>query len=372
MPVTAPPRRRKRPLRSAAAVARRLARRVLVERLRLVPAGSDVRPYALPACAWVLERRWAWRLRTAPVMTLDAYAATVSPGETEEVVACPLCAGRLVQPLFEAERPGSWRYRAVRCADCGFLYRNPGIRPERLGDLYNQGDYSTFLSGRYSRQRREDYRRALDSFGPLFADGSGRRLLDYGCGVGLFLQVARERGFDAFGVDLAPDAVQEARRRGLAAWLGAPEDVPEIAAGDFDVVTLWSVLAHLPRPVADLSRLRGLLAHDGVLLVYTVNANSLLLKAYGPRWGGFTRNHLIFSSPTTLPALLRVAGYGAVILRPQYPRSVERGTAGLSARRQRRLRRAVERGNQGPMLRAAAFVRADGPTRWGLADPPHR
>jgi 2-polyprenyl-3-methyl-5-hydroxy-6-metoxy-1,4-benzoquinol methylase len=254
----------------------------------------------------------------------------------------------------------------VRCADCGFLYRNPGIRPERLGDLYGQGDYASFLSGRYARRRQEDYNLALNAFGDLFADGSGRRLLDYGCGIGLFLDVARERGFDPAGVDLAPDAVQEARRRGHAAWLGAPEDVPEIATGGFDVITLWSVLAHLPRPAHDLSRLRKLLAPDGVLLIYTVNANSLLLKAYGRRWGGFTANHLIFSSPITLPALVRKAGFATVVLRPQYPRSVERGTAGLSSRQERRVRRAVERGNQGPLLRAAAFANADGPMRWDL------
>jgi 2-polyprenyl-3-methyl-5-hydroxy-6-metoxy-1,4-benzoquinol methylase len=118
---------------------------------------------------------------------------------------------------------------------------------------------------------------------------------------------------------------------------------PEIAAGGFDVITLWSVLAHLPRPVEDLSRLRALLAPDGVLLINTVNANSLLLKAYGTRWGGFTRNHLIFSSPITLPALLHKAGFAAVTSQPQYPRSVERGTSGLSARQERRVRRAVPR-----------------------------
>ena len=27
-------------------------------------------------------------------------------------------------------------YAVVRCEGCGLLYRNPGIRPERLGDLY--------------------------------------------------------------------------------------------------------------------------------------------------------------------------------------------------------------------------------------------
>jgi 2-polyprenyl-3-methyl-5-hydroxy-6-metoxy-1,4-benzoquinol methylase len=364
MSTTARTVRRRGARRSAAA--RRLARRVLVDRLRLVPAGSDVRPYALPGLARVLEFRWAWTLRRRPVVPLDVYAETVTVGEIEEIVPCLLCQGRAVQPLFEPKGPRGWTYRVVRCADCGFLYRNPGIRPERLGDLYGRGDYANFLSGRYARRRQEDYNLALNAFGDLFADGSGRRLLDYGCGIGLFLDIARERGFDTAGVDLAPDAVQEARRRGHAAWLGAPEDVPEIATGGFDVITLWSVLAHLPRPAHDLTRLRKLLTPDGVLLIYTVNANSLLLKAYGRRWGGFTANHLIFSSPITLPALVRKAGFATVVLRPQYPRSVERGTAGLSSRRERRLRRAVERGNQGPLLRAAAFANADGPTRWNL------
>ena len=36
--------------------------------------------------------------------------------------------------------------------------------------------------------------------------------------------------------------------------------MPEIAAGGFDVITLWSVMAHLPRPLDDLRMLRGLSA----------------------------------------------------------------------------------------------------------------
>lgn len=310
---------------------------------------ASLRPYVVPGAARLAALRWGWRVRRRPVVGVDALP---EPGEIEERLACLLCGEERVQPLF---RPPHG-YTVVRCPACGLLYRNPGIRPERLGDLYDTGRYARFLTGRYARRRRRSYRLALGAFGDRFAAGEGRRLLDYGCGAGLFLQVARRRGFEGYGVDLASDAVAEARRRGLRAWHGAPEDVPEVAAGGFDVVTLWSVLAHLPRPVDDLARLRALLRPGGVILVSTVNAGSLLLKAYADGWGGFTRNHLVFSSPTTLPALLRAAGFVDVELRPSYFDPVELGRSDLSPRQVRRLRRAVDAGNRGPMLRALAVA----------------
>ena len=359
-------------------LAKRVTRALLIERLRVIPRWATLRPYALPGVARVVELRWAWMLRRRRVLDLAEYAARVELAEAEELVTCPLCGEHRVQPLFRPRQPGQWSYRVVRCPSCGILYRNPAIRPERIADLYGSGGYARFLAGSYSQKRQDDYRLALDAFGRLFADGAGRRLLDYGCGVGLFLEVARKRGFDPCGVDLAPDAVCEARRRGLRAWHGSPQDVPQLAAGGFDVVTLWSVLAHLPRPIDDLAMLRRLIAPDGVLLVSTVNANSLLLKAFGDGWGGFTRNHLVFSTPATLSALLRAAGFAVVVLRPMYGGGVERGEARLSSRQERRLRRAVHRGNQGPMLRAAAFASADGARVWDFraeapeADAGHR
>jgi hypothetical protein len=114
--------------------------------------------------------------------------------------------------------------------------------------------------------------------------------------------------------------------------------------------------------------LRGLLKDDGALMLLTVNANSLLLKAHGDDWGGFTRNHLKFYSPTTLPLLLRRAGFEAVVLRPMANDLVEAGVAPLGARQERRLRRAVAEGNRGNMMRAVAFASADGPARWGFDD----
>jgi SAM-dependent methyltransferase len=285
---------------------------------------------------------------------------------------CLLCGDGRLQELFHPRDgrngPPRWDYHVVRCVACGLLYRHPRIRPERLGDLYSSGRYATFLRGKYSGKRIRRYEVTLESFGSLFASGNGRRLLDFGCGNGLFLDLAHERGFDCHGVDLAADAIEVARSKpsGKKAYQGSPVDIPELAAGGFDVITMWSVLAHLARPVDELRMLRRLLAPDGVLVLLTVNGGSLKLKRQLDQWAGFTPNHLAVFSPDTLPRLLSRAGFASAVMPPWYGEPVEIGSTRLTAGAQRRLRRTIDRGNRGNMLRAAAFARADGPRRWGL------
>lgn len=333
----------------------------------------------LPGYDRWLELRWARRIRRAPVMSPEEHAAAVAdPGRRhsgiEVPLVCALCGGSRLQELLHVHdhrhKTPRWNYHVVRCAGCGFLYRHPGIRPERLGDLYATGKYASFLAGKYTRKRVRRYKVTMAPFGALFESGQGRRLLDFGCGNGLFLDLAYERGFECYGVDLAADAIEAAREKpsGRHTYHGQPAEIPEIAAGGFQVITLWSVLAHLAQPVEDLTMLRRLLAPDGVLLLLTVNAGSLVLRRRLETWGGFTPNHLIFFSPQTLPLLLRRAGFGAVVMPPWYGEPVERGKSRLNPGEQRRLRRTVDRGNRGNMLRAAAFADPDGPRQWGLEE----
>jgi SAM-dependent methyltransferase len=331
----------------------------------------------MPGYGRLLELRWQARIRRAPVMTPEEHMARYADpsrrgAEIEIPLACFLCGGQRLQELLHAydhrRKQPRWDYHVVRCAGCGFLFRHPGIRPERLGDLYASGKYAQFLAGKYERKRIRRYKVTMAPFGRLFKAGEGRRLLDFGCGNGLFLDLAHQRGFECYGVDLAEDAIEAARQKpsGRHTYHGSPREVPEIAAGGFDAITMWSVLAHLAEPVEDLTMLRELLGPDGVLLILTVNAGSLKLRRQLERWDGFTPNHLIFSAPDTLPLLLRRAGFGAVVMPPWYGEPVERGKSKLKAHEQRHLRRAIDRGNRGNMLRAAAFVDPEGPARWDL------
>jgi SAM-dependent methyltransferase len=336
------------------------------------------RVYIRPGERQMREMQWRRLLRKSPVISLDDYRNKVKLGAIEEFITCHMCGESKQQPLFEPTKvkkngKKAWSYHVVRCPSCGFLYRNPNILPERLGDLYAK-NYSNFLTGDYSSNRQRRYNQAMDAFSPVFAEGDKRRLLDFGCGAGFFLELAEERGFDACGVDLSSDSVEQANERlnSATAYFGNPEEIPEISGGGFDVITLWSVLAHLPRPVDDFTTFRNLLGPGGVLMILTVNAQSLLLKSYGSGWNGFTKNHLMFYSSRTLPLLLKQAGFAGVAFEPFYGDTIDAGTTNLSDDHVRKLRHSVDVSEGGNMMRALAFADDEAIKKWGDGRPVHR
>lgn len=96
----------------------------------------------------------------------------------------------------------------------------------------------------------------------------GGRLLDVGCGLGLFLAGMADR-FELYGMDLSEYAIVEASRRLPAARL----KVGSLTAGvpfdaDFDVVTAINVFEHLDDPGAGLDAVRARLRPGGLLVAH--------------------------------------------------------------------------------------------------------
>ncbi len=322
-------------------------------------------PYVIKGAPILIEGMWQARRLMTPVSHVTAHQDLVKT-QKETLGACPLCGGACIRLLCQAERRKddgtiAWSYQAGQCPDCGLLRRFPAIKASRVADLYKGKGYNAFLSGTYAADRVRRYRLTIDAFDQFVAKGAGRRLLDFGCGNGLFLELAEKRGYETWGVDIGPDNVDAARERlgHDRVFQGEVDDVPAIADGGFDIITMWSVLAHLADPAAVLARLRRLLNPGGVLLILTVNAQSLQLRTFRGGWSGFTRNHLMFFDHRTLPRLLQSAGFSGVAFRMFYGETIEAGTTKLSKEQAARYRNVVDSRQCGNMMRAVAV---NGPT----------
>lgn len=111
----------------------------------------------------------------------------------------------------------------------------------------------------------------------------GQRLLEVGCGVGVFLEMFWEAGFDITGLDLSPDMLAMARARiGSRAdlHLGSADHLP-FEDKEYDYVTLITVLEFTPDPAAALAEAFRV-ARKGLLVAF-LNKRSLYYCSSGVR-----------------------------------------------------------------------------------------
>jgi SAM-dependent methyltransferase len=95
----------------------------------------------------------------------------------------------------------------------------------------------------------------------------GRSLLDVGCGTGLVLRLAHERGADVHGVDVVAGMLELAQRAEPSAHLllADLQDLP-LDDGRFDVVTAVNAFQFAGDPVAAVAEAARVLAPGGVVV----------------------------------------------------------------------------------------------------------
>lgn len=215
------------------------------------------------------------------------------------------------KPIIDISKRG---YKVVECIDCHFLYRNPIYLENTLEEVYNKS-YLSFLSGYYSKKRVNLYKNVLDKLGfeNQTSDFSRRRILDIGCGYGLFLNYIRSKGWEPYGFDFAEDCIEYAQKEFKLNNVKVGNIDEDTYTEDyFDAVTMWSVAAHLDDPNNMFNILHKILRPGGQLIILTVNADSLRHMYLLNNWNGFSLNHLIFFTTKTLSTALKKASFSSV------------------------------------------------------------
>lgn len=223
--------------------------------------------------------------------------------ELGEHVACAACADDDPAPAF-----GKAGLEYVRCRTCGTLYTLPQLRDEAMMRFWERSEAAELWAEVLQHPAqvaydRDKYDGLLDDLGEPDGDG---RLLDIGCGTGLFLDRARARGWDVVGVE--PGA---ASRRVAAQTYGL-----EVAAsldevtGTFDVITSWEVVEHTKRPVEVLQAARRLSSPSGRLVsLIGGNGAALANRVMQARSAAFDFPRYWYFTPASYDRLLDRAGW---------------------------------------------------------------
>jgi SAM-dependent methyltransferase len=215
-----------------------------------------------------------------------------------QTIDCPLCGGADHKRLFEKQG-----FTFVRCADCRLVFVNPQVRENVVLSEYRTAEtndlwFDVLTSERQLALDREKFADILDLLEPYKGEG---RLLDVGCSIGLFLDLARSRGWDGVGIEFAPRALAYAREQYGLEVLDVPLEEAGFEDESFDAVGLLSVLEHTNEPRRMLGDVARVLRPGGAVYVVVPNVESLACRVLHERARTFDgRNHLVYFSPATL------------------------------------------------------------------------
>jgi len=111
------------------------------------------------------------------------------------------------------------------------------------------------------------------------ADISGKRILDVGCGGGILSESMAEKGANVTGIDMGEAPLEVAKLHLLETgqevdYKKIPvEELAELEAGTFDVVTCMEMLEHVPDPSSIIHACHKLVKPGGYVFFSTINRN---------------------------------------------------------------------------------------------------
>ena len=220
---------------------------------------------------------------------------------------CPLCKAAHPSATGRTHDDSGVRYTQYHCGSCEVEFwwplKNPGAewysRHERYGVRNADPVWGATANHKKTLSLLSSHRGAV---------------LDVGCGIGNFLELATEREWQCAGIDIDPDAIEAAKQKTGIADLEAI-DVIEYAkkypSKRFDLITFYDVLEHVDNHNEFLAAILSLLKSGGhIAMSMPYRKHALWLMK-----GDLPPVHLTCWDRTSLQKFLEARGFDVVYMR---------------------------------------------------------
>lgn len=245
---------------------------------------------------------------------------------------CPLCGGigdilysEMQDRMFAV--PGNWPLKKCPSPECGLCWLDPSPVEADIPMFYvnylthERNDpnqqfslrlysllYGGYMVASYVPSALLGLNKARHQMSHMFLnDMKPGRLLDVGCGNGVFLRRMHDLGWSVTGIDFDSKAIENARKLhdGGLTFMNTDLSGARFTNDSFDAITMSHVIEHVPDPVALLGEARRILKPGGRLVVTTPNVQSFGHEKFRDCWSGLDapRHLQVFS----LPALQKCA-----------------------------------------------------------------
>ena len=277
--------------------------------------------------------------------SVQVSSPTGSPGLVQ--AACPVCVTSEARAIFTENCEGT-DFTILVCNRCGMGYSDPQpteeykrVRYQRWAEAPRPWQAEAHYDHRQQLRHFHLYRRVMQCIERRIPRG---RILDVGCGGGLFLIFAGvyssehsagiNSAYEADGAGFDPREIELSRQvSGARVW--SLSELGGLPDASYDAITLLNVLEHVNHPRNLLQELRRLLRPGGPLVVVVPNneiAFWKLQRGLNNQASFAASEHINHFRTKPLARLLGNAGFAKVQFEPALPSGTLGSIAKVPAR----------------------------------------
>lgn len=212
-------------------------------------------------------------------------------------------------------------FEILECNDCKLLFTTPCPAPDKIGDYYKSEEYlshndekKSLFARIYNIVKKTNIKNKFNI--AVGNKQSAVRILDIGCGVGDFLNYAKEKGCKITGIEPNDDARKIAEKK-LNTKVFSPAELENLPDNSFDIITMWHVLEHVADLKTEIHHLQRLLKNDGKLILALPNYKSYDAEYYKDKWAAYdVPRHLNHFSRTSIENIFKETKFQLADIKP--------------------------------------------------------
>lgn len=235
-----------------------------------------------------------------------------------ESVLCNYCSSDKYRVRYIKDK-----FNYVECIKCGLVFVNPRLTQNEINHLYDENYFRGKGFDRSIEYKKEFEEKSgkidltdwdISTIRELLQTNSEMpKLLDAGCGMGLFLWKAKQKGFDVEGLELSSYASEFVKSKGIGVQNKSIYEA-KLTPNSYDAIVMKEVIEHLPDPMKALQINHKALKPGGVLFITTGNYNCPERKLRGKDWFYFMpAGHIYIFSNRTIKQYLKKTGFTKII-----------------------------------------------------------
>ena len=231
---------------------------------------------------------------------------------------CDFCGSNDFKPTQTVNFLGL-NFQFVRCSSCQLVYQNPLLSRESRNHLYETREYwdnkgsdmkTEKMLNYYSYIEEAENRRKTDKFRVDWVTSrlpSNSRILDLGCGDGLYVDMLKKSGFQAYGMDISSAMIAIAKNKYNIEIIQGDAEKEWAFEEPFDAIVCYTI-SNFINPSLVFKQIQTNLRQGGYFFFNFADCENLLSRLMGKHFYVYRPSAAIVYSKKTIMAYCKKFG----------------------------------------------------------------